>query len=211
MIIVKGNKSEEMNKSQLTSVIDAFKNVHVDIGTGDGRFIYKNALKNPETFYIGVDPSQKQLELYSKKVLKNKLNNVLFVVGSIELFPDELYGIASKITIILPWGSLLGAVVSADEYLLNILKKTLKQNGSMQMLFGYSQEIEPTETSRLELENLDINYINSILLPKYEVNGFNCVQVKELDKRDLKHFESTWSRKLVFGQNRPMFLVEFTI
>ncbi len=37
-------------------IIEESEMVVVDIGTGNGRFVYKNAKKNPTSFYIGIDP-----------------------------------------------------------------------------------------------------------------------------------------------------------
>ena len=31
--------------------------VIIDIGTGDGRFVYQSARQNPNKFYIGIDPN----------------------------------------------------------------------------------------------------------------------------------------------------------
>ena len=31
--------------------------VIIDIGTGDGRFVYQSARRNPNKFYIGIDPN----------------------------------------------------------------------------------------------------------------------------------------------------------
>ena len=39
-------------------IIEESEMVVVDIGTGNGRFVYKNA-KNPTSFYIGIDLSLK--------------------------------------------------------------------------------------------------------------------------------------------------------
>jgi len=37
--------------------------VIIDIGTGDGRFVYQSARRNPNKFYIGIDPVRDKSEI----------------------------------------------------------------------------------------------------------------------------------------------------
>jgi 16S rRNA (adenine(1408)-N(1))-methyltransferase len=42
--------------------------VIVDIGTGDGRYVYRSARANPGKFYIGIDVQRRSLGKVSEKV-----------------------------------------------------------------------------------------------------------------------------------------------
>ena len=42
--------------------------VIIDIGTEDGRFVYQSARRNPNKFYIGIDPNTRPLEKISEKI-----------------------------------------------------------------------------------------------------------------------------------------------
>lgn len=44
--------------------------VIVDIGTGDGRYVYRSARADPGRFYIGIDPQRKPLEKVSEKIYR---------------------------------------------------------------------------------------------------------------------------------------------
>ena len=208
-----------MSRGELLEMVTPFGAVVLDLGTGDGRFVHKAALQNPNNFYIGVDPSQKQLETYSRTSLRKKLANVLYVVASIEMLPQELFGLADTIYIILPWGSLLKAVINPSPKILGDLKSLLKDAendgtkslGTLQIVFGYSQDFEPSETTRLEIEDLDLNKTKEKIVPRYEDGGFKCINLTELGKDELKNFETTWSKKLSFGQDRPLFRLEFKV
>jgi len=61
--------------------------VVVDIGTGDGRFVYNSARANPSKFYIGIDANAKPLEKISmkatRKIAKGGLPNVLFIQAAV--------------------------------------------------------------------------------------------------------------------------------
>lgn len=205
MKTVVGNKTEEMSKTEFGELCSKFEKVVVDLGTGDGRYVFKSAQKNTGNLYVGIDPSQKQLAIYSKKAVKNKLENTLFVVGSIEVYPEELSGVANKVLIILPWGTLLQSIVNLDGQALENIGSTIKNGGQLEIIFGYSQDAEPTEVERLGLNKLDINYIYSTMIPKFTMLGYKIDCVEKLTKKQLDQFETTWSKKLRFGQDRPIF------
>ncbi|HSX39577.1 MAG TPA: class I SAM-dependent methyltransferase [Candidatus Saccharimonadales bacterium] len=209
MRIVKGKKIEEMSDLEFNVLAKHFAKVVIDLGTGDGRFIFKSALANPNNLYVGIDPSQTQLEIYSQKALKNKLNNTLYVLGSIEKLPQELDDKAHQMHIFLPWGSLLQAIVKPDIVLLNQLLHLLKPFAELEIILGYNPETEPTETARLEIAKIDATYIEEKILPAFSSAGFEKALYKKLTRQDLKKFETTWSKKLTFGKDRPLYLFEF--
>lgn len=208
MKIIKGNSSLDMTSEELLEITNNYNKVHIDIGTGDGRFIYKSAQKNPDIFYIGVDPSHTQLEVYSKKSTRDKLENVLFVVGSIEVFPKELMGIADSVSVLLPWGTLLQTIVLGSPAELITIYMLLKNEGTLDLLFGYAHDTEPSEVERLNLNNLSLEYIKTAIMPKFLEIGFSGGSINEVQKDELKTFETTWSKKLAFGNDRPLFRVK---
>ena len=57
MLILKGTKTVDLSKDELTEIIGQFDRVHIDLGTGDGRNIYKLAINDQNTFYnqVGLD------------------------------------------------------------------------------------------------------------------------------------------------------------
>jgi 16S rRNA (adenine(1408)-N(1))-methyltransferase len=211
MKLIKGNKTLELNKDHLNDVSNKYDTVQVDLGTGDGRFVYKKALENPQTLFIGIDPSAKQLEIYSKKALRKKLENILFILGSIENLPDELTGIANKLYVILPWGSLLQSMISPQTESIKKLHDLLKAGGEIEIILGYSPDLEPSETKRLELSEINENLIKNTVIPYFESNGFKLLDVRQLQKEELQAFESTWSKKLSHGKDRPLYLLKFSI
>lgn len=218
MKIIKGNKIQDLTKEELISLVSTndFKNIVIDLGCGDGRFIYKKALRDKNTLYIGVDPSEKQLEIYSKKANRKRLNNVLFILGSIEQLPSELKNIADKVFIILPWGSLLESIIKPNkdniDNILSLLKeKGMKEDKKMEkekkleekieIIFGYAGELEQRETKRLDLPNLSEEYIKEEIIPMFKLE----YKLKRLEKEDLRDIDTTWGKKLTFGRERPLF------
>ena len=197
MNIIVGNKQKE-----ISAIPSGFEKTIIDLGTGDGKFVYKKALKNPQNLYIGVDPSTKQMKKFSRKAVRKKLKNVLFVIGSIELLPKELENTADKLFIILPWGSLLEKIVNPTENTIQKLSSLIKNKGKIEIIFGYSPELEPSEIRRLDLPDLNKTYIKANILPKFKKLG-NCL----LEKIKPANIDTAWAKKLNFSQDRSYYKI----
>jgi 16S rRNA (adenine(1408)-N(1))-methyltransferase len=211
MRVIKGNKDLEMGQEDFKKLVDGYKRLEIDLGTGDGRYVFKKAHEDAKTLYLGIDPAAKQLKKYSRKAVRQGVENALFVVGSAEDLPNIPEGRANKLNIILPWGSLLDYVANFDSEIVGKIKKLVKPGGRLRIIFGYAPEREPSETERLNLEKLNETYIKEKLIPLYAENGFELEEYKELDQAELGQIETSWSRKLSYGQPRPMFLLKFKI
>ncbi|MFY9555380.1 MAG: methyltransferase domain-containing protein, partial [Blastocatellia bacterium] len=87
----------------------AGEGIVIDIGTGDGLFVYQCARENPNKFFIGIDANPRPLEKVSEKIhrkpAKGGLTNVLFLQAGVEDLPSELDEVADEVHIHFPWGS----------------------------------------------------------------------------------------------------------
>ena len=108
--------------------------ITVDVGTGDGLFVYKCAQRDPQRFFIGVDANRRPLEKISEKIYrrpaKGGLPNVLFVQAAVENLPAELQGIATEVHVQFPWGSLLRGVAAGDEIVMQQSQEYLFAGGA---------------------------------------------------------------------------------
>ena len=124
------DNSTRKNSENLSD--DTGEGVIVDIGTSDGRFVYRSAESNPNKFFIGIDANAKPLEKISMKATrkpsKGGLPNVLFIQSAVEDLPEELNASADEIHIHFPWGSLLAAVVSAMKTYLHLCAGFVRRN-----------------------------------------------------------------------------------
>lgn len=206
MEVVKGNKKVNINSQELLDLTGRFERVIVDLGTGDGRFVYKNAFANPKNLYIGIDPSEKQLKVSSRDISRKKLDNALLVIGSAEYLPEELKGIADKIYVNFPWGSLLEIFVKPNEQGIRNIMEMLKPSGVLKTVFGYDSELEPSETKRLNLPNIDLDYLTNTLVPKYKELGLNISEFGQFDTT-AEISDTTWSKRLKTSDRSWFFLV----
>lgn len=178
----------------------------MDIGTGDGRFVYRAALENPRKFYIGVDAVAKPLEKISmkatRKPAKGGAPNALFVQTAVEDLPEEFDGTADEIHIHFPWGSLLQAVVMGGEGVLRSMRRISAPECLLEIVIGIDPERDKTEIDRLGLPVLSEDYLRDELIPKYEAVGFELVNFGTMDASEWSKLETSWARKLQGGDGR---------
>jgi len=204
MRVLSGKKIITMNLEELQYLTKSFSIVHVDMGAGSGKFIYKSAMSNLETFYIGIDPVANQMFETSTKAQKRKMMNILYVNGSVEAVPVMLEGIADSITVILPWGSLRDGIVKANTDVLTGLRFLGKPGTKLTIWIGYDDKHDATEIKLRELPHLSKTHFLG-LLNLYKKSGINIENVSLLDNAELKSLESDWAKRLAYGNHRNTF------
>lgn len=171
---VPSDNSTAVNSENLSN--HTGEGVVIDIGTGDGRFVSASARANPNKFFIGIDANAAPLEKISmkatRKPAKGGLPNALFVQAAIENLPEELNESADEIHIHFPWGSLLRAIVQGDENVLNSLRRISAPECLLEIVIGIDEERDKSEIERLELPQISSEYLENVLIPKYEAAGF---------------------------------------
>lgn len=212
MMILSGSKLVELSQEELAARISGYQQVHIDIGTGDGRNIFKSASKNPDTFYIGIDPAKDNMLEISKKISKKPakggLENVILVVASVESLPPELYGMADSISIYFPWGTLLECVIKPVEEMLACIAKLAKDNTRFEFITTYSGSYEEGEMTRRELPPISLEYFSEArYVTAMKGQGFHITQVDEYDNEYVKQFNSLWAKRLAFGRKRAFYRI----
>ncbi len=203
------DNSTKKNSENLS--LHTAEGVIVDIGTGDGRFVYNSARANPSKFYIGIDANTKPLEKISmkatRKLAKGGLPNILFVQAAVENLPEELNESADEIHIHFPWGSLLRAIVLGDEMVLASLRRICAPECLVEIVIGIDEERDKSEIERLELSSLSSEYLENTLIPKYKAAGFDVLESGILPVSDWSKLETSWARKLQGNSNRKIIYI----
>lgn len=184
----------------------------LDIGTGDGDFVYKLAKDNPDKLIIGLDSNHSALIKQSLKINKNVsrggLRNALFVLGTAEDIPEEFQGKVNQVFINFPWGKLLHDVVMVDYNLWKGIYKSTQKDSIIEVIFGYDKNYDTKELKRLELKELSIEYIKQSMLPALKRFNFNKVELTEINTTKLRHYPTSWSKRLSFGKQRQYYYLK---
>ncbi len=162
--------------------------VIVDIGTGDGRFVYQSARQNPNKFYIGIDPNVKPLEKISEKIhrkpSKGGASNVLFIQAAIEDLPPELDGVADEVHVHFPWGSLLRALATGDVAVLRNVRRICSPGALLEVVIN-----DPLDDQLIE---------------PYRSAGFEVLEHGSVPASQWSEFETTWARRLKQNEHRSV-------
>jgi 16S rRNA (adenine(1408)-N(1))-methyltransferase len=174
--------------------------VIIDIGTGDGNFVYRSAREHPDRFYIGVDAQAAALENVSNKIYRKParggLSNALFVHASVEALPEELDGVADAVHIHFPWGSLLRGVALGEEAVLRNLRRICAPSASLKIVIALDQVRDKSEVSRLGLEQLSAEFIKTALIPRYQAAGLEITDFGALSPSEWRQIQTSWARRL---------------
>lgn len=180
----------------------------MDLGTGDGRFVYRSALREPAKFFIGLDANAQPLAKVSEKIYrrveKGGAPNALFLQAAVESLPEELNGVAGEIRIQFPWGSLLKAVTIGEEAILRDLHSLCQSNTRLEVIIGLDAKRDRAELKRLALPELSAAYLERELVSRYEANGFKVEGCGILSSADWPEIETSWAAKLRQSPTRKL-------
>ena len=108
---IKGKSVREIDAASVAVWAADYREVTIDLGTGDGRFVRETATRNPAMAVIGVDACQPNLSQRPRGAPEN----ALFIVADALSLPGDLHGLATSVTVNFPWGSLLTGLL--DDHL----------------------------------------------------------------------------------------------
>lgn len=137
------------------------------------------AHRRPGTLVIGIDPVASAMADASRKAQSKRGHapNALFVLASLEDLPAELDGLADRVTVNFPWGSLLRAVARPDIALLQKLARLCRRGCKLHVLVNMQPLRDTALAQRLGLENAAIANDVATLRKDYERTGFSLESV----------------------------------
>jgi hypothetical protein len=215
MEIMQGKHTREMDADEFTLIRSAYREVLLDIGTGDGRFVLQTA-RGQSILAIGIDACRENLRaacrgnarvLYMGRKSKGQAvaslipttgsadrpGSALFIIAEASRLPVELHGLASRVTVNFPWGSLRDGLL----------------NGDASLLAGIRSVMQPGARLEVRLNASALAEAGWDLLPGSErvrgwlaQAGFDPRPVRLLDAGALRALPSTWAKRLAYSR-RP--------
>lgn len=215
MTVLFGKNETAFSAEELQQKAARFKGVTVDLGTGDGRNIYRKAKADPSTLFIGLDPVKDNMTEIAAKLLrkpeKGGLSNALLVLASVEAMPAELAELADCVTVLFPWGSLLEGVIKPDVSMLCAISGIAKPGARFEFITTYSDSFEAATIGSRELPTLSLEYFGGEYREALKGCGFAIEEVELLGNDYVKGFDSKWAKRLAFGRRRDFYRITGTI
>ena len=122
----------------------------------------------------------------------------------------EFGRVADRISIILPWGSLLRTVAAADIEALRQIAKLCLPDANIEIVFSYDPEHDAGEGARLGIPNLNEQYMTLTLAELYDRAGLHLVAAAKIPLTELARYETTWAKRLASGRSRDVWRIRAT-
>ena len=208
MRVLQGTKVIEAPPSWLADVTRDGRPIVIDLGAGDGRFVYESARDDPSRLYVGVDPDADALAEYayraSRKPARGGVANARFVVASVEQLPPEFNGLAALVRVNFPWGSLLRALLQPDAAVLHAISK-LAPGGRFEIVLSYDPQHDTGAFAGNPLPPLDDAFIAGVLAPAYRAAALETTEQRRLTQDEALAVPSTWGRRLLHARPRAVY------
>ncbi len=188
MEILAGKQSLFVGAEELLRRMNGSLAVTVDLGTGDGKFVLHEARREPGQFTIGIDACRENLHAASRTAPRN----ALFAIANACALPAELSGLADRVTVNFPWGSLRDGLLCAEPGLLAGLHSLAKPKGVLEVRLNASALAEAGW-------NLDAGADQAADVLRSA--GVRVRSVRRLGAVDLRACPTTWARRMAFGRS----------
>jgi 16S rRNA (adenine(1408)-N(1))-methyltransferase len=187
---IRGKTSAEIDADALAAGVAGYRDVLIDIGTGDGRYVLHVARTRPNWFALGVDACRENLRKASRKAP----TNALYVIANALALPKkELDAVASRITINFPWGTLLTGLLDAEPMLLEGLLAIARPGAALEIRLN----AEALREAGYTLESGGARVRQALHEGGFAVVG----DLLWLDGGELRRGQTTWAKRLAYGRD----------
>ncbi|WP_075883418.1 methyltransferase domain-containing protein [Candidatus Protochlamydia sp. W-9] len=212
LLTLQNNKFVKMPIQEILATCKNYKYVHIDIGTGDGKFVYRQALKTNDTYFIGIDSNPSLMGRISKKIARKPsrggLNNISFIACAAEDIPPNFRSVADRVTINYPWAKLLQDIVVPNPKTLSCIAELAKPKGRLDIMVNYTVfSSDPAYLRKMNLPKVDKNYIEQHLIQIYKASA---IKIHRYVIQPLL-VDSHWGKQLAHGSNRETLHLQCTI
>ena len=145
----------------------------------------------------------------ARKAAHRNLENVLFVQAAVEKLPPELAGVAGRITINYPWGSLLRAVAVPDTEVLSNIAALGGDGASLTLLVNMSVFDQPAYCAKLDLPCPPVLDDPEKTRWFFRRAGLEVTRIVSEVKE--APYKTTWGQKLTKGSRRRVLRLDAVV
>ncbi len=201
--VVRGKVRTPVPATQVREAASKFREVGIDVGTGDGRWAYRVARTHPDRFCLGIDANAAGLRDVSfragRKPSRGGLSNVRFIHAAAETLPAGLERLADYITIFYPWRRLLDGILTPDPAVLRPIA-LLGKPGAQILIYVNASALHP---GTRQADSVDCSALSARLRPAYAEAGIVLTSCRIASGPG-----TTWGDRI--GQGRPASSVVLT-
>jgi 16S rRNA (adenine(1408)-N(1))-methyltransferase len=237
---VVGRLVTEVEVGRLIEMAARYEQTVVDLGTGDGRAVIVEAAADPGALVIGIDADARAMAELSRKAAaapaKGGHPNAVFIASGVELLPAELDGIADRVMVRFPWGSLLRGAIGVDPAVSRSIGRLVGPAGTLELALSIVEHDRlgvrdaatdasndaaitdaaatdagaPADAAFAQLGRpfgeADVERIRSV----FGGLGLKLTDVEPMTREAVAAYGSSWARRLRVGRDRPAWRVRLT-
>ena len=222
MQVVVGKRVAEVEVGRILELAAGHERTIVDLGTGDGRAVIVEATADPRALVIGIDADARTMAELSRRAAaasaKGGRPNAVFVASGVELLPPELDGIADRVTVRFPWGSLLRGAIGVDPMVADRIARLVGPTGTLELALSIVEHDrlgarDPGEESEANGETGDAAFARlgrpfddqdtERIRRVFGDLGLRLFAVEPMTRDAVAAYGSSWARRLRVGRDRP--------
>ncbi|MGH2399850.1 MAG: methyltransferase domain-containing protein [bacterium] len=200
--VIRGKRVEEVPGALLHARSAAYNGAIVDLGTGDGRWLFRFARRHPNLLCVGIDANPDLVEHVSRRALRGPERggapNLIFLRAAVAALPGSLIGLAGRVRIQYPWGTLLRSVIRPEVGPLSRIAAMLRPGGILELLVNVSAITDAAALAHSGLPARTLQAIREDMVSSYPSAG---LMIRRWETVTLQP-DSTWAGRL--GQGRPL-------
>ena len=195
---VVGKATHDLSPAGFADLRDPYDELVVDLGAGDGKHVLVVARERPGALVVGLDAGpdamRKTAARAAAKPAKGGTPNALFVWAAVEQWPEGLDGV-TEVHSLMPWGSLLRALVRPDSAVLRSVAARCRPGARFLITLNLhawrppvpevGETPEPTPTSAL-----------ADLAPVYAEAGWILETAAYAEPDELAALGTSWTKRL---------------
>ena len=136
-----------------------------------------------------------------RKAARGGVSNLICIAEPLDTLATQLSAVADRISVILPWGSLLWAVAAAELVSLRHIFDLCLSGAKVEIVLSYDKDRDAQQRTPLPAGELDEGHI-ATLPCLYQQAGLRIVAVERLSQTELADYQTTWAKRLAFGRPR---------
>ena len=194
---IRGKQIIELSAEQFAELTARYRNVVLDIGTGNGKHALQLARQRPDQLIIGLDAAKDNLRKVSGRA---DAANLLFVWAAAEQLPPELTGIG-ELHVLMPWGSLLRGMLGDGSAMLAELAIRCRLQARFLITLNLHAWRPPVPEVGAHPEPTPLSALSE-LGPLYARHGWRLDQAHYLDETGIAELATSWTRRLNSSRDR---------
>lgn len=151
---------------------------------------------------MGIDANASALRELSGRASRAGIGNLIYARAALEELPGPLAGAADRVSIVLPWGSLLAAVVGRSPQGLRNLRGLCQAGAVIRVLVSLDPQRDRAELDRLGIAPVASWEWDGELASVYAEAGLELRGARPVGTAELASWPSTWAKRLAHGRPR---------